>query len=181
MSLDNSSTNIQLTVAAHNVERAIGGTAGGVAGLVVQPVAWYVSGTGPDAADAFIYGTGFAGLAGGAVLAGAGAVAGMVKAGMDDYVGGLVEEARQSEPGAVRSGIFGTDDYGFWATNNHTTAMQIAGQGGVAWKHPNGAYVYIKDSAGLLVCDYSPVCYTEIYRPVIPLKRNGDGVLYTGV
>lgn len=181
MSLENSSINLQVTVAAFNVERAIGGIAGGIVGLSVQPAAWYITGTGPDAADAFIYGVGFAGLAGGAVLAGAGTIAGFVKAGMDDYVGSLVYEARQSEPEAVRSGIVGTDDWGFWAVNNATTAMQIAGKGGVAWKHPNGAYVYIKDDAGLPICDYQPKVYSEIFRPKIPLQRNGDGVVYTGI
>lgn len=187
MSLENSSINAQVTVAALNVEKAIGGTAGGITGLVVQPVAWYITGTAPDAADAFIYGSGFAGLAGGAclastiILAAPGIVAGGVKAGMDDYVGSLVAEVRQSEPEAVRSGIVGADEWGFWAANNSTTAMRIAGKGGVAWKHPNGAYVYIRDNAGVPICDYQPQVYSEIYRPKIPLQRNGNGVVYTGI
>lgn len=183
--LGSSSDNAQLFIAALNVERAVGhlagDLAGGVAGLAVQPAAWYVTGTGPDAADAFIYGTGFAALAGGALLAGAGTVAGFVKAGVDDYVSTLVADARLSEPEAMRSGICATDEFDFWASNNHTTAMRIANKGGVAWKHSNGVYVYIKDNEGLPICDYAPQSYVEIYRPKIPLQRNGTGVLWTGI
>lgn len=54
MPADNSTTNAAVTVAAFVVEKAIGGTRGSVAGLAVQPVVWAVTGTGPDAGDAFI-------------------------------------------------------------------------------------------------------------------------------
>lgn len=188
MSGANSATNAGVTVAAFSVEYAIEGTidmAGGfskgnVAGLVVQPVVWAVTGSGPDAGDAFIYAASVGGAAAGWVLAVPALATGIIKAGMDDYVGGLVEEARQDEPEQVRGGINGTDDYGFWAANNSIYAMTIASKGGVAWKHPNGAYCYIKDASDTLICDYKPQRYSEIYRPILPLRVNGDCVMWTG-
>ncbi|MCK0149654.1 hypothetical protein MWU54_06445 [Marivita sp. S6314] len=189
MSGDNSTVNILVTCAAFQVEYALEGkismaggalSKGGAAGLLVQPVVWAVTGSGPDAADAFIYGTGVAGAFAGAILAIPAMATGVVKAGMDDYIGGLVEEARQDELAEVRGGIYGTDDYGFWAANNSITAMTIASKGGVAWKHPNGAYCFIKDASDTLICDFRPKKYTEIFRPILPLKLNGDKVLWTG-
>lgn len=179
MPADNSTTNAAVTVAAFVVEKAIGGTRGSVAGLAVQPVVWAVTGTGPDAGDAFIYGVGAAGAAAGWILVVPATITGIVKAAVDDYVGGLVHEAKQDEPDAVRGGIYGTDDYGFWASNNHITAMTIASYGGVAWQHPNGAYLFIKDASDTLICDYHPKSYKKLYRPVLPLKMNGDRVLWT--
>ncbi|WP_439522265.1 hypothetical protein [Marivita sp.] len=179
MTGENSATNAAVTVAAFAVERAIGGTRGGLAGLVVQPVTWAVTGTGPDAADAFIYGVGAAGVAGGAILAIPATITGIIKAAVDDYVGGLVAEAKADEPEAVRGGIYGTDDYGFWAANNHITAMTIASYGGVAWQHRNGAYLFIKDATDTPICDYHPRSYQSLYRPIIPLRPNGDRVAWT--
>ncbi len=180
MTGQNSATNAAVTVAAFAVERAIGGARGSVAGLAVQPVVWAVTGTGPDAGDAFIYGVGAAGAAAGWILVVPATITGIVKAAVDDYVGGLVAEAKQDEPAAVRGGIFGTDDYGFWSSNNHITAMTIASYGGVAWQHPNGAYLFIKDATGTPICDYHPQSYQQLYRPVLPLRMNGDRVLWTG-
>jgi hypothetical protein len=187
MTGENSATNAAVTVAAFSVEYAIEGrismagglSRGGAAGLVVQPVVWAVTGNGPDAADAFIYGVGAAGAMAGWILAVPASVTGIIKAAVDDYVGGLVAEAKQDEPEAVRGGIYGTDDYGFWSANNHITAMTIASYGGVAWQHRNGAYLFIKDASDTLVCDYHPRSYQRIYRPVIPLRRNGDRVAWT--
>lgn len=184
----NSSTNAAVTVAAFSVEYAIEGrismagglSRGGAAGLVVQPVVWAVTGNGPDAADAFIYGVGVAGAMAGWVLAVPATLTGIVKAAVDDYVGGLVAEAKQDEPAAVRGGIAGTDDYGFWSANNHITAMTIASYGGVAWQHPNGAYLFIKDATGTPICDYRPQSYQQLYRPVLPLRVNGERVVWTG-
>ncbi|MFP7672583.1 hypothetical protein ACG74X_04405 [Marivita sp. S0852] len=184
---DNSATNAAVTVAAFSVEYAINGklsmagglSRGGVAGLAVQPVVWAVTGTGPDAADAFIYGVGAAGACAGWVLAVPSIATGFVKALIDDHTAGLVAEAKQDEPEAVRGGIYGTDDYSFWSSNNHITAMTIASYGGVAWKHENGAYLFIKDASDTLVCDYRPRSFQCVYRPVIPLRVNGDRVMWT--
>jgi hypothetical protein len=179
MSGENSATNAAVTVAAFAVERAIGGARGSVAGLAVQPVVWAVTGNGPDAGDAFIYGVGAAGAAAGWILVVPATITGIIKAAVDDYVGGLVAEAKADEPEAVRGGIFGTDDYGFWASNNHITAMTIASYGGVAWQHRNGAYLFIKDASETLICDYHPRSYQRLYRPILPLRRNGDRVAWT--
>ncbi len=188
MSTDNSEANIVNTVAAFSVEYAIDGkismaggfSKGNVAGLLVQPAVWAITGSGPDAGDAFIYGTSVAGAAAGWVLAVPALAAGGVKAVVDDYVSGLVGEARSCEPEAVRGGIVGIDEYGFWAANNEIWAMHIASKGGVVWKHPNGAYCYIRDATKAPICYYKPQKYSKIFRPVIPLKPNGDRVLWTG-
>ncbi|WP_416883108.1 hypothetical protein [Marivita sp.] len=179
MTGQNSATNAAVTVAAFAVERAVGGVRGSVAGLVVQPVVWAVTGTGPDAGDAFIYGVGAAGAAAGWILVVPATITGIIKAAVDDYVGGLVAEAKADEPEAIRGGIYGTDDYGFWSANNHITAMTIASYGGVAWQHRNGAYLFIKDASDTLICDYHPRSYQRLYRPILPLRPNGDRVAWT--
>lgn len=179
MTGENSTTNAAVTVAAFSVERAIGGVRGSVAGLAVQPVIWAVTGKGPDAADTFIYGVGAMGVIGGALLSVPAIITGGIKAAVDDHVAGLVAAARLDEPEAVRGGIFGVDDYSFFASNNHITAMTIASYGGVVWKHPNGVYVSIRDASETPICDYRPRRYTDIYRPRLPLRRNGDRVQWT--
>lgn len=179
MTGENSATNAAVTVAAFAVERAIGGARGSVAGLVVQPVVWAVTGNGPDAGDAFIYATGAAGAVAGAILVVPATITGVIKAAMDDWIGGMVAEARLDEPEAVRNGIVGTDDYGFWSANNHIEAMSIASKGGVAWQHPNGVYLYIRDANGTPICDYYPRRFRRLYKPLIPLRTNGDRVSWT--
>lgn len=187
MSGENSAINAFVTVSAFSVEYALDGkismsgglSRGGVGGLFVQPVVWAVTGNGPDAGDAFIYGVGCAGAMAGWVLAVPASVTGIIKAAVDDYVGGLVAEAKRDEPEAVRGGIYGTDDYSFWSSNNHITAMTIASYGGVAWQHKNGAYLFIKDASDTLICDYHPRSYKRLYRPVMPLRRNGRRVAWT--
>ena len=176
---ENSAQNAAMTVAAFAVERAIGGVRGGVAGLVVQPVVWAATGSGPDAGDAFIYGVGAAGAFAGWILAAPAAVTGVIKAAIDDHTASLVAEARLDEPEAVRNGINCVDEYSFAASGGYIQAMTIASYGGVTWKHPNGVWLFIKDANDLPVCDYVPRRYSEICRPVIPLQRNGDRVTWT--
>lgn len=177
---DNSKTNAGVTVAAFCLEKASKNT---YAGLVVQPVVWAVQGTGPDAGDAFIYGATAIGAAAGAILAVPATITGIVKAYVDDYVGGLVNDAKKDEPEAVRGGIAGVDDYSFTASNNHITAMTVASFGGVAWQHPNGAYLFIRDAEGYPICDYQPQKYKRLYKPVLPVRKNGNRVIwrYEGV
>ncbi len=176
MSADNSITNILVTVSSEGVARALGGgIRGGVAGLVVQPAVWIATGTGPDAGDAVIYGTGVAGVVAGAIVAVPAILTGVVKAAVDDHTATLVEEVRQGEPAEFRQAILGTDDYSFWASNNHITAMTIAAAGGVAWKAKNGAYCFIRDAKGHLVCDYRPKAYESLYYPMLPLTKVGNG------
>ncbi|WP_226782059.1 hypothetical protein [Oceaniglobus trochenteri] len=181
MTGENSATNAATTVAAFAVERALGGARGSVAGLAVQPVVWAITGTGPDAADAFIYGTGAVGAVVGAIVAVPAIITGAVKAAVDDHTASLVAEARRDEPAAVRAGVTSVADYSFAASGGHIQAMTIASYGGVAWQHPNGVYLFLRDAAENPVCDYVPQRFTSIYRPLIPLQGNGDGrVRWTG-
>jgi hypothetical protein len=72
-----------------------------------------------------------------------------------------------------RAGIKATSDFGFFANDNATQCAQIAREGGVAWQHANGAYCYIEDGRGRLVCDYQPASARLIWRPQLPLERVG--------
>ncbi|MBS8225078.1 hypothetical protein [Vannielia litorea] len=176
MSADNSITNVLVTVTSEGVSRALGGgVRGGVAGLVVQPAVWIATGTGPDAGDTVIYGAGVAGVVAGAIMAVPAIVTGVVKAAVDDHTATLVEEVRQKEPAEFRASILGTDDYSYWASNNHITAMTIAAAGGVAWKDKNGVYCFVRDAKGRLVCDYRPKSYEALYFPMLPLTKVGNG------
>lgn len=173
----NSATNAGVEVAAFSVSRALGGgLRGGAAGLIVQPVVWAISGNGPDAADVFIYGTSAAGVVGGAIVAVPAIVTGVIKNAIDDQNDSRLAEARNDEPRAVRGGMTKADDFSFWASMNHIQAMTIASKGGVCWQHPNGVYTYLEDAAGFAVCDYAPTRWKRLYKPLIPLQRNGDGV-----
>jgi len=182
MPYSNSVQNAGSEVAALVVERAIGGTRGTVASLLVQPAIWAATRTVPDAADTFIYAAGALGtIAQRTLLSVPGMITGAWKGYLDDRTQQLVDEAKQDEPATYRRGIAPLGDYNFWASNNHNQAMTIASAGGVVWKHPNGALMFIRDARGLLVCDYEPAKWREIYRPVLPLQDapTGRGVRWT--
>lgn len=170
MTVKNSVTNAGVTVAAEVVSRAIGGVRGGVAGLVVQPAVWVATGSRPDAADTFIYGTSAVGVFAGSLVAIPAIVTGVIKAAVDDSTQTLVDEAKKGERAEVRKGILPVGDYSFWASGGHIQAMEIASRGGVVWQHPNGAYMFVKDANGYLVSDFRPKVYTKIYHPHLPLR-----------
>ncbi|MGR3795570.1 hypothetical protein [Vannielia sp. SX4] len=176
MAGENSATNIVVTVSSEGLSRALGGgVRGGVAGLLVQPAVWIATGTGPDAGDAFIYGTGAAGVVAGAILAVPAMVTGVVKAAVDDHTASLVAEVKAKEPERYRNGIYPVDDYSFFASGGHIQAMTIAAAGGVAWQDENGVYCFIKDANERLVCDYRPKSYKKLYYPELPLTKVGNG------
>lgn len=180
MNVRNSAQNAAVEIAAFSVSKALGaGVKGGLAGLVVQPVVWAATGSGPDAGDAFIYGTGAVGVFAGAIVAVPAIVTGVVKAAVDDHTASLLAVARGEEPAAYREGIDSIDNFNFWASSNHNYAMHIAGKGGVVWRHRNGVYCYIRDGKGRLICDYEPTSWVEIFHPVLPLKPVGDGVRFS--
>jgi len=179
MNVENSTQNAGVTIAAFMVERAIGGARGSVAGLVVQPVTWAVTGQQPDAGDSFIYGMGAIGAFAGALIAIPAAITGVIKAAVDDHTAALVEEAKADEPEAVRGGIKSVSEFSFWASGGDIESYQIASYGGVSWRHPNGVNLYLEDAAGALVCDYVPRRYAMLYRPNLPLRRNGDRFAWT--
>lgn len=179
MSGSNSATNALVEVAAFSVSRALGdGLRGGVAGLAVQPITWAVTGNGPDAADAFIYGSSAVGAVAGMLVAAPGIVTGIVKNLIDDHNDTLLEEVRADEPRAVRNGITKADNFSFFANMNRAQAGIIAGKGGVCWQHPNGLYCYLEDSEGLPVCDYMPQVWKALYKPYMPLRFNGQAIAY---
>lgn len=176
MSYGNSAQNAAVEVAAFSVGRALGGgLRGGVAGLVVQPVVWAVTGSGPDAGDTVVYGTGVAGVFAGAIVAVPALITGIIKAAVDDHTASLVAEAKQDEPREVRQGIFAVDDYSFAAGGGHIQAMTIASFGGVVWQHPNGVYLFMKDASGRAVCDFEPRAWTKKYAPRLPLQLGSNG------
>ncbi|MCO6382894.1 MAG: hypothetical protein JXQ91_13475 [Vannielia sp.] len=176
MAGENSATNVVVTVTSEGISRALGGgIRGGAAGLVVQPAVWIITGTGPDAGDAFIYGTGVAGVVAGAILAVPAIITGTVKAAVDDHTASLVAEVRAKEPAEYRNSIYPVDDYSFFASGGHIQAMTIAAAGGVAWQDENGVYCFIRDANGRLVCDYRPRSYKKLYFPELPLRQVGNG------
>lgn len=152
-----------------------GDVAGPLAGLVVQPVVWHATGTNPNAGDITTWlggaGVGLLGLS----AAPFAMIPGITKGVVDDRVAGELEEVRGSEPSHVRAGIDWVGNYGFWASGNGTQAAQIAMDGGTAWRHPNGLWVYLRDGNGLLVADYKPASSTTCYRPRLSQGLDGRG------
>ncbi|MEM6483574.1 MAG: hypothetical protein AAF662_01130 [Pseudomonadota bacterium] len=190
MTFRNSVTNAGVEVAANRVEsalgsavtrtagRRLGAAAGRAGGLLVQPAVWVITGSGPDAADTFLYGAGVVGtIVGSAATATAGFVTGMVKAVMDDRMQTLVDEAKQEEPARYRPGIAPIGDFSFWANNNTEQIGAIEEVGGVVWRHRNGALLFARDAHGRLVCDYEPQSYVEKWFPRLPLQRGSNGGL----
>lgn len=176
MTYSNTMQGVGVEVAAKVVERvAGGGLRGSAVGLLVQPAVWAATGTAPDAADVFLYGTGAAGVVAGATVAVPALLVGMLKGYMDDRTQTLVDEAKLSEPALYRDGIQPLGNFGFWANDNSTQAAVIASYGGVAWQHPNGALCFIRDANGRLVSDYEPAAFTWVYCPELPLVAAGNG------
>lgn len=180
--MSNTTENATIEIAAFVVERAVGGTRGTVAGLLIQPVVWAVSDDSPDAADAFIYAVGGVGAFAGSLLLSVPAlVTGGIKAYVDDQHDELVEQARLDEPEAVRSGIHSVKDFSFFSSSSHNEAMAVASAGGVTWQHPNGAQLYIKDASDNLICDYHPRRFVRAFMPHIPVRLNGTAVRWRTV
>lgn len=185
MTYDNSVQVAGSAVAAMVLERAMGGTKGTVAGFLVQPAVWVATRSGPDAVDTFTYAASAFRL----IVRSARALSiptlltSAVKAYVDDETQTLVDEAKKDEPLKYRPGIFPLGDYSFWARGGLIQAMTIAHAGGVVWKHPNGALMFIRDWRGLLVCDYEPATWKEVYKPALPLRKgsNGKGVSWNHI
>lgn len=179
MGVSNSVQNVGTEVAAKVVERALGaGVRGSVAGLLVQPAVWIATDTRPNAADALIYGAGAIGTFAGAMVAVPALVTGVIKAGVDDHIQSLVDQAKSDEPATYRDAIYSVDKFDFFNQASSIQAMKIASYGGVVWQHPNGVYVFIMDKNRRLVCDYEPAKWKRLYAPELPLRRNGDRVAW---
>ena len=180
MGYSNTAQTVATEIAAEVVSdavRMVGGAARGtVAGALVQPAVWAFTDTSPDAGDVFSYTVStIGGIVGRAAGAAPGLVLGLFKALVDDTTAALVEEARQDEDPKYRPGIFGVGDRGFWASGNAQSCWAVAMSGGVAWQHPNGAYLFIRDGKGRMVCDFRPRVWTRRYTPKLPLRTAANG------
>lgn len=157
------------TIAAVGIQKV----AGRVAGAFVQPAVGALdhaaNDTGPDGLDVGLYALGLLGSFVGIAAAGTG----IVKSLVDDDTRRRLEQARACERSGARRFVLACIDYGY--AGQGINAMNVAQDGGTAWRHPNSLWVYITDAKGRLVCDYKPEVATEIYQPILPLRPVGDG------
>lgn len=148
------------------------GAAGGLAGALVQPAVWVLSGRAPQPGDVELWGLGtIVSLAGGAIGSGATMVTGVVKALVEDHEDGIIATAVANEPARYRPFIRSVRNYGM--SGRGIVAMTIASHGGVTWRVGPATWVYITDATGKLVCDYRPAYAMEIYAPTLPLRIVG--------
>ncbi|NKC30337.1 hypothetical protein [Falsiroseomonas selenitidurans] len=175
----NTGREVAQTLASETLSRAIArgagglrGAAGGLAGALVQPAVWVLSGRAPQPGDIELWGLGtVVSLAGGAIGSGATMVTGLVKALVEDHEDGIIATAVANEPERYRPFIRSVRNYG--ASGRGIVAMTIANHGGVTWRVGPATWVYITDATGKLVCDYRPAHAMEIYAPVLPLRIVG--------
>lgn len=165
------SRGLEAALKAKNVAGA--GVKAGLAGALVQPAVWILSGKAPQPGDIPLWGLGtIVSLAGGAIGSGATIVTGLVKAAVEDHEDKEVAAAVQKEPEKYRPFITSVRNYG--ASGRGIVAMTIANHGGVAWRvSKTSTWVYIADAKGRLVCDYRPAFAYAIYAPELPLRIVG--------
>ncbi len=152
--------------------KALGKLGGFAAGAVVQPLVWAFQGNTGDAGDKLLYGLGLF-----PPLTVAAGIAGIWKGRMDDDVLDKLAEVTASEPSHLSKAIYPAATYG-WTAQGPILAQKIASNGGVAWQHPNGLWVFIKLEQGgkeILMCDYEPRNAAKILGPELPLRWMGSG------
>lgn len=141
------------------------------AGALIQPAVWAIQGNTGDAADKLLWLLG--------AIPPLGLAAGIVsvwKGLMDDDVIQKHAEVVASEGSYLRDFIFPTATYKWGASG--ILPQRIAQDGGVAWQHPNGLWVFIKaEQQGKmkLICDYKPKNAVKILGPELPLLWTGAG------
>jgi hypothetical protein len=175
---------VSQTVASVTLEQglAVAGRAGAgtIAGALVQPAVWVLSGRPPQPGDIALWGGGVvAGIVAGTLGGVASAVTGVIKAAVEDHEDGIIEGAKAREPARYRPFIASVRNFG--ASGRRIVAMTIANQGGVTWRVGPATWVYVTDAMSRLVCDYRPAFAHEIYAPVLPLRiagRSGGTVQY---
>lgn len=144
-----------------------------VAGKLLTPAVWAmnyaVNGATPDKIDVGLAGFGLMGGAAGP----AAIVTGIVKAVFDDDMAAKLKVVRLDEEPKFRTFIIPC--YNYSAAPPRISALNIASQGGTAWQHPNGLWVYIRDAQGRLVPNFKPNRFKQTYRPVWPLQSMGGG------
>lgn len=166
--------------AAHNLKRLkdIKGiqVGGSVLGSVVQPVVWAIQGNTGDFSDKALWALG--------CIPPLTVAAGLVtiwKGRLDDKVLDQMEEVYADEPPEMKPFLFPAQTY-YWDGRPSTAAQYIAGDGGVAWRHPNGLWVYAKlekDGKEILICDYKPRRADAIVGPELPLRPVGTRFVWT--
>jgi hypothetical protein len=143
-----------------------------VAGVMVTPAVWLFNyaflKAKPDSVDLGIYATGF-------LSAGASTAVGLLKSHVDDSMNKkLVEVQRRESP---KLAPYIKNCYHYSSAPASINAQAIASEGGTAWLHPNGLWVYITDAYGRMVKDFKPNVYVVIYQPKEPLvRKNGKFV-----
>ncbi len=139
-------------------------------GALVTPATWALNyateGATPSAVDVGIYGAGF-------INAPAAIATGTVKAVVDDDLNRKLEIARSKEPAKYRPFI--RLCYNYASSSPQINAMTIASKGGTAWKAKSDVWVYLTDARGLLVADYNPVSFIQVYKPKLPLVKGRNG------
>lgn len=140
------------------------------AGAIVQPLVWAVQGNTGDAGDKFLYAMGLVPLL--TVPAG---LVGIWKGLMDDDVLDKLAQITKGEPPELAKFIFPAATYS-WKAYGPLLAKKIAADGGVAWQHPNGLWVFLKferHGKTILSCDYRPKIAKTIVGPELPLRITG--------
>jgi hypothetical protein len=168
-------TNTGVTVASVTLGLKRFGTKGSVGGALVQPLVWLHQGNAGDLGDKMLYGLGLFPLL--TVPAG---IVSIWKGILDDRVLDQLEEVCRDEPSHLRKAIFPSATYTFDG-KPYTGALKVAADGGVAWQHPNGLWVFLKlekDGKDVLVCDYRPKNAVRIIGPELPLRPVGNRFVY---
>lgn len=140
-----------------------------VAGNLVTPAVWALNYAAKDITpgeiDLAIYGSSF-------INGPAGIIMSLLKAVIDDDIGKKVTVIREKQDPQYRNYIFPVQNYSLSAP--FIAAQNIARDGGTAWKDPNGQWVFITDSRGVLVPDYEPKDAIDIMKPIYPFsEKNG--------
>lgn len=140
------------------------------ASSIVQPLVWAIQGNTGDAGDKFLYAAGLVPLL--TVPAG---IVGIWKGRMDDDVLDKLAQVTKDEPPELAKFIFPAATYS-WTAQGPILAQKIAADGGVAWQHPNGLWVFIKferEGKMILPVDYRPKKAKDVAGPQLPLQIIG--------
>ena len=162
-------------IAALRMEEVLGEAGAGkrvakIGGALVQPAVWATTEDAPDAVDVGVWVAGlFAGPAGWAAL-----MTGAFKALLDGHTAERLAHVRASEPKHLRPGILPVTKFST-LTGDTNTALRIAMKGGVAWEHPNGLWVFLRDAKGGLVPDHDPALMRRKVGPKLPMEPAPGG------
>lgn len=156
------------TVASMGLEK----TSAKALGNWVTPAVWAlnykVNGAKPDAVDWGLWGLSWSAI--GALPA---TIVSLFKAAVEDKTNHEVRQVKLIEGAKYAPFILPCSTYSYNAPQ--INAISIASKGGTAWRHPNGVWVYILDSSGKMVHNFTPKVYERIIQPTLPLKIGSGG------